>query len=60
MWLKKDNSLFLILQVGVRVLVGGFLMCVHDVSFCGCPMGRPRGYKTFFMLNSAEHDFFCS
>ena len=21
---------------------------------------RPRGYKTFFMLNSTEHDFSCS
>ena len=32
---------------------------VEDL-FCDAPSSstRPRGYKTFFMLNSAEHEFF--
>ena len=30
-------------------------MCAKKCSICSI---RPRGYKTFFMLNSAEHENF--
>ena len=33
----------------------------HSISYkiaCASSKDRPRGYKTFFMLNSAEHEIF--
>ena len=33
-------------------------MWLFELLFSSVPQIRPRGYKTFFMLNSAEHEIF--
>ena len=57
---NSENNLDLVLSISWSV---GFQL----VGFCfGMPMAlfdtlgisRPRGYKTFFMLNSTEHETF--
>ena len=31
---------------------------VSAIGKLSCELSRPRGYKTFFMLNSTEHEIF--